>query len=268
MSGTASDDSGISKVTVNGNVAELNGSNWSYGLTLSINTTHTITIIVTDGAGNTNTVKRYIRVEAFYQYAARISGTTVQSSLANTLTNSTVCTAIANNSTACTIMKNYYKSNITTYNTSNYSSGLNKLAFICNARTYLLKGSTICTEISSWNGLTASGSYVKLPSSSTLYYTTSNINFTGFSKIHCDASVNISNGGNFKFGVCNSSNHLNGDTSGYWINFLDYKSSVYGTGAKTVNHDVSLSGAQGSYRAKVFHYANDIAPLISALYIE
>ena len=148
MSGTASDDSGISKVTVNGNQASLSGSSWSYTLTsLATNTTHTITIVATDGAGNTNSAVRYLRVEAFYQYSARISGTTVQSSLANTLTNSTVCAAIANNSTARSTMKTKYSSTMVSYIDSNFNDGLNTLNFQCSLKCYLFKAGNECTGV-------------------------------------------------------------------------------------------------------------------------
>ena len=140
VSGTASDDSGISKVTVNGNVAELNGSSFNFTLSLATNTTHTITVVVTDGAGNQNTITRYVRIEAYYQQAARIAGTTIQTSLANTLTNTTVCTAIAGNSTACSIMKAHYASDINSYNcnTTHFNDSLNLLAYkVGGSRVYL-----------------------------------------------------------------------------------------------------------------------------------
>ena len=158
MSGTASDDSGISKVTVNGNVAELNGTSWFCTLSLASNNTHTITIVATDGAGNTNSATRYVYIEPYYQYVARISGTTVQSSLANTLTNSTVCAAIAGNSTACSIMKSYYSTNMTSYIDSNFNDGLNLLNYKCGLKCYLYMRGNQCSSITGgWTTWTNGG---------------------------------------------------------------------------------------------------------------
>ena len=64
VSGTASDDSGISSVTVNGTAAELNGNNWSLVISLNGDTTTTLTIVATDGAGNKSTATRYVRYDA------------------------------------------------------------------------------------------------------------------------------------------------------------------------------------------------------------
>ena len=63
VSGTASDATGIRSVTVNGAAASVSGNNWSRTLSLATNTTHTITVVATDGVGRTTTVNRYLRVD-------------------------------------------------------------------------------------------------------------------------------------------------------------------------------------------------------------
>ena len=148
VSGTATDNSGIAKVIVNGNGATLSGNNWSCIVSLSTNTTHTITIIVTDGAGNTETVTRYVRIEAYYQQAARISGASPQTSLANTLTNSSICNLIANNGTAYGIMKNKYSNDMESYIDSNFNDGLNLLNYNCRLNFYIYKTGNQCSTFS------------------------------------------------------------------------------------------------------------------------
>ena len=66
VSGTASDATGIARVTVNGYTASLSGSGWSATIPLTAGTTNTITIVATDGVGRTSTAYRYI-----YAYAVQ-----------------------------------------------------------------------------------------------------------------------------------------------------------------------------------------------------
>ena len=210
VSGTVSDNaSGIKSVTVNGSAASISGNNWSKALSLATNTTHTITIVAIDGVDRTTTITRYIRIEAFYQQAARTAGTTVQTSLANTLTNSTVCTAIAGNSTAYGIMKSKYSSNMKTYIDSNFNDGLNLLNYKCTLKCYLFNAGNSCTNITGgWNGTVTNtpfgGTEVKGTITSnqlnTLFdqdgtkgvaylRTTNSINRSGYSKVGLSASV-------------------------------------------------------------------------------
>ena len=60
VSGTVSDASGIASVTVNGSAATISGNNWSKSLSLSANTTTTVTIVATDKAGRTTSATRYV----------------------------------------------------------------------------------------------------------------------------------------------------------------------------------------------------------------
>ena len=179
-------------MTVNGSAATISGSNWSKALSLATNTTHTITIVATDRVGNQSTATRYVRIEAYYQQAARVAGTTVQSSLDNTLSNSTVCTAIAGNGTAYGIMKTRYSSNMSSKNNSYVSSGLNLLCYKCNCKTWLYHAGITCGEIvGSWDRVNDSGTYME-PSdwnycATAQGWNTTAINFTGFST--CYASV-------------------------------------------------------------------------------
>ena len=197
VSGTATDNSGIAKVMVNNSVGTISGSNWSCALSLATNTTHTITISITDNAGNIETVTRYIRVEAYYQYAARISGATVQSSLSNTLTNSTVCTAIAGNSTARSTMKSKYSSNMKSYIDSNWNEGLNLLNFKCNLKCYLYHAGNLCSSVSGGWGygrLNDSGSCtVTLDGSEYMYMTASSSSWSA-SNMYVNGT-NLASGG-------------------------------------------------------------------------
>lgn len=159
VSGTVSDASGLRSVTVNGQAATISGNSWSRSLTgLATNTTHTITVVATDNAGRTTTVTRYLRVEAYYQQAARTAGAAVQSSLDATLKNSSVCSSIAGNSTAYGIMAAHYKSQMTSYIDSNWSEGLNFLCYRCKTKCFLLRSTTsYCTNITGGYSKTNSG---------------------------------------------------------------------------------------------------------------
>ena len=59
VSGTASDPSGITKVTVNGQTAT-GSTSWSRAVSLTANAWNTITVIATDAAGRTSTVTRQV----------------------------------------------------------------------------------------------------------------------------------------------------------------------------------------------------------------
>lgn len=63
------------------------------------------------------------------------------------LKNSTICKAIAGNTTATSIMKTNYSSNITSYIDSNWNAGLNFLSFKCKLKCYLFKAGNECTDI-------------------------------------------------------------------------------------------------------------------------
>lgn len=65
VSGTVSDaESGLARVTVNGNLATVNGNNFSYVLTgISGTNVIPVTIVATDNVGHTTTVTRYLRHE-------------------------------------------------------------------------------------------------------------------------------------------------------------------------------------------------------------
>lgn len=66
VSGTASDATGIARVTVNGYTASMSSGSWSATIPLTAGTTNTITIVATDGVGRTSTAYRYI-----YAYAVQ-----------------------------------------------------------------------------------------------------------------------------------------------------------------------------------------------------
>ena len=59
VTGTASDASGIARVTVNGVDATLSGANWSEAITLSLGT-NIITVIATDNSANQNTATQMV----------------------------------------------------------------------------------------------------------------------------------------------------------------------------------------------------------------
>ena len=160
VSGTVSDASGIKSVTVNGAAASVSSGKWTKALSLATNTTHTITVVATDNAGRTATVTRYIRVEAYYQQAARVAGATVQASLDATLRSSAACKAIANNATARSVMASKYLSSVDSYvkNNSYWNDGLNYLSYLLGKRAYLYHAGNACTDVS--GGWSARGSGV------------------------------------------------------------------------------------------------------------
>lgn len=63
VSGTVSDlDSGVSEVYVNNKTATISGNTWYYAVSLSLNTSTTISVYAIDTAGNkTATIKRYVK---------------------------------------------------------------------------------------------------------------------------------------------------------------------------------------------------------------
>lgn len=113
---------------------------WSAILHLKTNSAYTVTIVAKDKAGKTTTQTRYIRTESYYQQAARIAGATAQTSLHNTLTNSVVCSTMANNAISCDIMKSHYSAEMTEYvgQQSMWSNGLNKLCYNCKLKFYII----------------------------------------------------------------------------------------------------------------------------------
>lgn len=94
-----------------------------------------------------DSLNRYLRVEAYYQYAGRIAGTTVQGSLHNTLTNSAICSAIAGNATAYGAMKSRYSSTMTSYIDSNFNAGLSLLNYKCGLKCAIYKNGTFMAGV-------------------------------------------------------------------------------------------------------------------------
>lgn len=234
VSGTVSDTSGIKSLTVNGTSAEVNeDGSWGIDIVLDKDVVNKIIIVAIDKAGNETRAIRYVQKEAYYQYAARIAGTTPQESLDATLRNATVCSALASNPTAYGIMATHYKDSLSTYNTNYFSSALNLLCYRCKARTYLLKGTDTCSNITGgWTGLTAvSGGYTPSGSASgsRVGYTKSNINVSGFTR--ATASLRKSSGnGNIRFG---QSSVITDDT--YDANSGLYMSAAAGTSTAAFN---------------------------------
>lgn len=191
VSGTVRDSSGIRSLTVNGyEVSVLTDGSWSKSLSLATNTTHKITVIAVDKAGNSITAIRYVRIEAYYQYAARIAGTTPQASLDATLKNTTVMTKIAANSAAIGIMKSKYSTQMNNYITSNYSDALNLANYNAGLKTYLFKNGNACANVTGgWhfaNGKNdGSNIYIWIQDKTNAGYagTLKAINFTNFSKL-------------------------------------------------------------------------------------
>ena len=141
VSGTVSDASGIASVTVNGQTAAISGNTWSKSLSgLATNSTHTITVVAKDKAGRTTTVNRYLRIEAYYQYASRLAGGTPQASLDALLRSSAECAQIAGNATACSVIKSHYGSTANDYNAdfSRCNNGLNFLLYKMGGYKYWL----------------------------------------------------------------------------------------------------------------------------------
>ena len=155
-------------------------------------------------------INRYLRVEAYYQQAARTAGTTVQSSLDATLKNSTVCNAIAGNSTAYGIMKSKYSSDMNSYIDSNWNAGLNLLNYKCKLKTYVFwyskanggVGATKFTEIQDDVGdayltTNSDGSVTfKAPTTDSNHYAVSTPGFTttGYSTLYVEAACDWAQG--------------------------------------------------------------------------
>ena len=151
VSGTVSDASGIASVTVNGQTAAISGNTWSKSLSgLATNSTHTITVVAKDKAGRTTTVNRYLRVEAYYQYASRIAGGTPQASLSALLQSDTEINKIVKNSSAQSVMKAHYASNMVSMCTSNFRVSLNTLLKNCGLQYWLFKGPSSYDATGSW----------------------------------------------------------------------------------------------------------------------
>lgn len=230
FSGTVSDNAGISSIKVNGVDAIIDGTNWSAELSLAPNTTHAIKIVAIDNGGKSSTIVGYICVETYYQQAARIAGTTVQSSLTDTLSNSNVCTAIANNPTAYNIMAIHYKSEMTDYIDKKFSNELNLLNFKCRAKTYLFKNGNQCINVTGgWtadNGAIESNqiriygywdqhkadTYDGYGGEAGGAYTVNKLDLTGFNKYGCTMSVKGGQYGSSSYGMGGSS--YNGNS--YW----------------------------------------------------
>lgn len=92
-----------------------------------------------------------------YNEALALVGLNRVSSLDDIMVNSDMCTALAGNSEASTIMKTNYSSEITTAINSNWSEGLNALSYKCGLSCTLLtiKHATdpggLDTDICTWN---------------------------------------------------------------------------------------------------------------------
>lgn len=115
VSGTISDaDSGVKAISVNGQTATVNNGNWSIALqNLPTNKVHEITITAEDNAGNINTMKRYLRIEAYYNYAARSVGySNLYGDISALFADTNAIRAVMANNAAYNIMKNTYMSNV------------------------------------------------------------------------------------------------------------------------------------------------------------
>ena len=254
VSGTVSDDSEVSSVTVNGTAATISGTSFSASISLATNTDHTITIVGTDNSGNTTTETRYVRVEAYYQQAARLAGTTVQTSLANTLTNSDVCTAIAGNSTAYGIMKTNYSNDMISYIASNYNTGLNQLNYVCNLKHYLFKdgattgiyttyqtktsGGSITTNSGNIFVQASTGQYAMISWSNKI----STVGYSNLGMVYQGVSVSSSTVGHF--GLSTTYNFSTDSDTNYDTKYLWPSNTTKSTAT------ISLSSYQGSYYIK------------------
>lgn len=182
-------------------------------------------------------VNRYLRVEAYYQYAARVAGTTVQASLDATLRNSTVCNAIAGNATAYGIMANRYKSSLNSYIDSHFSAALNLLCYRCKAKTYLYRNGDLCTNINSgWNTYTTYSASVTY-NSDHIYL---NCDSANFSNIWSKAKFNFS--GFSGVGIKYNKGAIYSSSSGYL--------SCSTTG-DTINESLKLTFSNGTYESKL-----------------
>jgi len=74
VSGTASDASGVLQVTVNGQLATLNGNNWSLGITLALET-NTLTVVATDSSANRNSTTQIVHAIYYPVPVASFTGT-------------------------------------------------------------------------------------------------------------------------------------------------------------------------------------------------
>ena len=185
-------------------------------------------------------------MEAYYQQAARVAGATPQTSLSNTLSNTTVVAAMAANTTACSIMGAHYKSDISSYNSSKFTDAFNLFAYRCKAKTYLFRGRNGCDNITGgWNWI---NNVIAISSSYDIFYidvnrdtyytsTKGKINFTGFSSL----KVNVSRAGdivgderyaNFNLCLTDTKPQSNSSHSGSVLNYLEIMSAS-GTGVKT-----------------------------------
>lgn len=142
--------------------------------------------------------------------------------------NSTVCTAIAGNSTAYGIMSAHYKSSMSSYIDSNFSDALNLLNYRCKAKCYLHRNGNKCTNITGdWNMQVASHSqnngtwYFKLIPEDWEYNsfasTKSKINTNGYSKINVHVGEKENNQ-RFLYGTTSKNSSIEENSSTGWAN--------------------------------------------------
>lgn len=82
-----------------------------------------------------------------FNTALSLVGLGEANSIADVLTNSDSCTALAANSAACSIMKEHYSADMTSMIENNFNEGLNLLNYRCQLTCFLCKGKSLCTNI-------------------------------------------------------------------------------------------------------------------------
>lgn len=120
-------------------------------------------------------------------------------SLSEVLTNSTICTALAGNDDAYTIMKENYSAEMTTAIDNNFSNGLNLLNYKCKLKTYLFKNGNVCSNITGgykWQNPSATECavvnnklYLSKYSGDSHMWSNNKITLDGFSTLHWTAGT-------------------------------------------------------------------------------
>ena len=215
VSGTVSDASGIRSVTVNGSAASVSSGKWSKTLSLTANTTTTVTVVATDNAGRTTTVTRYVRYDSAAPSLAvttpannavvtsanvTVSGTASDASGLRSLTVNGVAVSVAANGTwSRTITLGGTGANtITVIVTDNAG----RTTTVTRTVVYMFKDSDIVIPVYvkgvAKDGYNTSNSWstgiVQIPESHTVYYITGSqyvyIHVTFFSAVICKVVMN------------------------------------------------------------------------------
>ena len=213
-----------------------------------------------------------------YNEALALVGLPEVDSLSVLLASSSMCTALAGNAEAYTIMKTNYSGEMVDAIDSAWSDGLNKLNFICRLKCYIFRNGAI-TGLAGVTSLledhkndyaaTKYSNYLRLSASGHRDDGSSN---AGGSYLFKSLSPKVSMSGWSKLGAYAYGN----DTSRCFVGLAShdggsksYVSSIYDVAYKglgsTGEYTIGLSGYQGSYYVKFGSFSKDDEQITNAV---